>query len=246
MLILDGCDGIENIGVPNGLPSSLSTAVTEPEAAREEMIETNSRFCHGRLANRYEGTWSSLKWCRVERCPNLDTIFDTGVRCELLETIWVSDLLMARGLGTKRDLIRTFDILCSAFENLQHLHLHSCPRLLFALPVFDLNYFNLQTIHIMHCGDLKHVFVMREDSEPTEGRAFHRCLRFPRLTTIHLHDLPKLQHICEVKTMLASALETIRIRGCFGLRSLPAVAVREPGQRRPTVEIEKDVWDALE
>jgi hypothetical protein len=47
--------------------------------------------------------------------------------------------------------------------------------------------------------------------------------------------------------MLAPALETIRIRGCWSLRRLPALKGRnKPGKRRPVVEIEKDVWDALE
>ncbi|CAN6248655.1 unnamed protein product [Urochloa humidicola] len=69
---------------------------------------------------------------------------------------------------------------------------------------------------------------------------------FPKLTTIHLHDLHKLQQItCEVKT-IAPALETIRVRGCFGLRRLPSLQGREPGVKKPAVEMEKDVWDALE
>ena len=46
--------------------------------------------------------------------------------------------------------------------------------------------------------------------------------------------------------MLAPALETVRIRGCFGLRRLPAVAAREPGVKKPAVEMEKDVRDSLE
>jgi hypothetical protein len=100
---------------------------------------------------------------------------------------------------------------------------------------------NLETIHIIHCGDLlRHVFVLKEGMDHTAGR-----VRLPKLTTIHLRDLPNLQKICKVK-MFAPALETIRIRGCFGLRQLPAVAVRHPGQRRPTVEMEMDVRHALE
>ena len=46
--------------------------------------------------------------------------------------------------------------------------------------------------------------------------------------------------------MLAPALETISIRGCFGLLRLPTMAAREPGVKKTTVEIEKDVWDSLE
>ena len=79
---------------------------------------------------------------------------------------------------------------------------------------------------------LRHVFVLDKEWSPEE-------IAFPKLTTIHLHDLPTLRQICEVK-MVAPALETIRIRGCWGLQRLPSV------EKKPTVEIEKDVWDALE
>jgi hypothetical protein len=110
------------------------------------------------------------------------------------------------------------------------------------LPVWVRSFPSLETLHIIHCGDLTHVFVL-DNKYPTE--IVFQGLLFPKLTTIHLHDLPKLQQICEVK-MLAPTLETIRIWGCFGLRRLPTVAAREPGVKKPTVEVEKDVWDSLE
>ncbi|XP_062227387.1 uncharacterized protein LOC133925489 [Phragmites australis] len=180
-----------------------------------------------------------LRWCRVERYPNLDTVFATGTYgFSALETIWASDLLMARCIFDKYKT-RHWDYI---FYSLQHLHLRSCPRLQFVLPVFEIDSFpNLKTLHVIHCGDLRHVFVLHE--MPPEERDL--IDPFPKLATIHLHDLPNLRQICEVK-MLAPALETIRMRGCFGLRRLPAVAAREPGAKRPTVEMEKDVWDALE
>ncbi|XP_044960575.1 uncharacterized protein LOC123411678 [Hordeum vulgare subsp. vulgare] len=68
---------------------------------------------------------------------------------------------------------------------------------------------------------------------------------FPKLATIHLHDLPVLQQICEVK-MVAPNLKTIKIRGCWALRRLPVVGTRSGDMKKPTAEIEKDVWDALE
>jgi hypothetical protein len=99
---------------------------------------------------------------------------------------------------------------------------------------------SLETLHIIHCGNLRHVFV------PGDEKYRHTSVEFPKLTTIDLHDLPALQQICEVAEMLAPALETIKIRGCWSLRQLPALEGRKPGKRRPAVEIEKDVWDALE
>jgi hypothetical protein len=100
---------------------------------------------------------------------------------------------------------------------------------------------SLETLHIIHCGNLRHVFVPRDEKYQ------HTSVDFPKLTTIHLHDLPALRKICEAAEMLAPALETIKIRGCWSLRRLPALKGRhKPGKRRPAVEIEKDVWDALE
>ncbi|TVU14486.1 hypothetical protein EJB05_37957 [Eragrostis curvula] len=152
------------------------------------------------------GHWEVLRWCRVERCPNLETIFPPGTRDfnNQLETIWASDLLKARSIFSKGGFRGYY-----SFGNLQHLHLCSCPRLQFVLPVWVSTFPSLKTIHIIHCGDLSHVL------------------------------------ICEVK-MLAPALENIWIRGCFGLRRLPALEGRKQGVKKPAIAIEKDIWDALQ
>jgi hypothetical protein len=100
----------------------------------------------------------------------------------------------------------------------------------------------LKTLHINHCDDLVHIFRL-DELHPKE--IISVGILFPKLTTIHLHDLPKLHQICEVK-MVAPALETIKIRGCWGLRRLPSVATCPQRAKKPAVEIEKDVWDALE
>ena len=179
-----------------------------------------------------------LKWCRMERCPNIDTVFPSAAQDykNELETVWISDLQKARSIWSKGSRSPP------SFENLQHLHLRSCPRLQFVLPVWVASFPSLETLHIIHCGDLTHVFVL--DEKYPEEIVTHG-VPFPKLTTIHFHDLPKLQQICEVK-VLAPKLKTIRIRGCFGLRRLPSLQGREPGLKKPTVEMEKDVWDALQ
>ncbi|CAL5032066.1 unnamed protein product [Urochloa decumbens] len=186
------------------------------------------------------GFWGGLRWCRLERCPNLGTVFPPGAEdMSKLQIIYASDLLKADCIWGK-----SYSRHYQGFRNLQHLHLRSCPRLQFVLPVWVSSFPSLETLHVIHCGDLTHVFVL-DAYNPKEIIA--HGVSFPKLTTIHLHDLPKLQQICEVK-MLASALETIRIRGCWSLRRLPTMADHEPGVSvtRPTVEMEKDVWDALE
>ncbi|KAJ1268017.1 hypothetical protein BS78_07G104700 [Paspalum vaginatum] len=70
----------------------------------------------------------------------------------------------------------------------------------------------LETLHIVHCGNLRHVFVAGSE----EHR--HPSVWFPELTAIHLHDVPALREIYEAAEMVAPALETVRIRGCWGWR----------------------------
>ena len=106
------------------------------------------------------------------------------------------------------------------------------------------NFPNLETLHIVHCGDLKAVF-------PVEPEFLRRIaignrkgiLEFAKLKHIYLHELYKLQHICEAR-MFAPELEKVRLRGCWGLRRLPAVGQED--RRRPIVYCEKDWWDNLE
>ncbi|CAL5009573.1 unnamed protein product [Urochloa decumbens] len=192
------------------------------------------------------GYWRSLWWCRVERCPNLEVVFPSGADEVLLQTIWVSDLLKARCIWSKsRYVVREWRPRgwrpTRSFASLQHLHLRSCPSIQYALPLwFDYSFPNLVALYIIHCGSLRHVF------EQDEAEEHQSSVQFPKLTTICLHDLPALQQICEDAETLAPALETIKIRGCWSLRRLPALKGRELDMKKPTVEVEKDVWDALE
>uniref|UniRef100_A0ACD5TRT8 Uncharacterized protein n=1 Tax=Avena sativa TaxID=4498 RepID=A0ACD5TRT8_AVESA len=187
--------------------------------------------------------WRSLRWCVVERCPNLDTIFNSdSFGFYELETFWASSLLKARWIWSKGLRYSSFNYDNDSFKNIQHLHLQSCPRLQFVLPMWVSSFPSLETLHIIRCNDLVHVFILDEkypEKIITDG------IVFPKLMTIHLHELPKMQNICQVK-MVAPVLEIIKIRGCWGLRRLPSMASRGQGKKKPTVEIEKDVWDALE
>uniref|UniRef100_A0A8I7B8T4 Disease resistance protein At4g27190-like leucine-rich repeats domain-containing protein n=1 Tax=Hordeum vulgare subsp. vulgare TaxID=112509 RepID=A0A8I7B8T4_HORVV len=188
------------------------------------------------------GDWGMLRWCCVERCSKMNIVFPgNSYAVRALETFWASDLLMARSIWSKGPHTIVYCHYIS-FENLQRLQLRSCPRLQVVLPLWFSSFPSLETLHIIHCGDLSHVFILAE-KYPEEINT-HGVL-FPKLTTIHLHDLPKLQQICEVK-MVAPMLESIKIRGCWSLRRLPSVGSRGRGEKKPAVEMEKDVWDALE
>ncbi|KAI4969633.1 hypothetical protein ZWY2020_000547 [Hordeum vulgare] len=187
------------------------------------------------------GYWDVLRQCRMERCPKLDEFFPIG-SCGFLqlETIWAIDLRMARWVCNKTGSQVYND---GSFRNLRCLRLCSCPSLQFVLPVWVNSFPSLETLHIIHCGNLRNVFV--QDYTLFLWEISIQVIAFPKLTTIHLHDLPVLQQICEVK-MVAPNLNTIKIRGCWALRRLPVVGTRSGDMKKPTVEIEKDVWDALE
>ncbi|KAK1686858.1 hypothetical protein QYE76_047706 [Lolium multiflorum] len=104
------------------------------------------------------GYWNMLKHCRMERCPKLGTVFPLVPRdnwwlfgFEKLETFWAFDLLTARHIWDKD--LRLKVITTRYFRNLQRLHLSSCPRLQFVLPMRASSFPCLESIHIIHCGD---------------------------------------------------------------------------------------------
>ncbi|KAF6998162.1 hypothetical protein CFC21_014305 [Triticum aestivum] len=184
--------------------------------------------------------WQHLKQCRVVRCPKMHTVFttnyDTIYPFEEIETFWAADLLMAHCIWSKGRTFNGMDIY--SFAKLRSIHLYSCPRLSFVLPLLwaiQASYLrNLESFHIVNCGDLKMVF-------PVHSGRLERVLQFPSLKHIHLYELHKLQRICEFK-MLAPKLERVWLRGCWGLRRLPAVG----RDSRPVVDCEKDWWEKLE
>ncbi|XP_037467417.1 uncharacterized protein LOC119339474 [Triticum dicoccoides] len=185
------------------------------------------------------GGSSLLRQCCIERCPKLGEVFPSpSLTFQQLETFWASDLLMARWICSKAFRYNNY----GTFSNLQHLQLRSCPRLQFVLPVWFDSFPSLETLHIIRCGDLRHVFVL---DKGWHQQIYNQGVAFPKLATIHLHDLPMLQQICEFK-MVAPELKTIRIRGCWSLHRLPVVGARSGDMKKPTIKIEKDVWDVLE
>ncbi|KAL6841071.1 hypothetical protein ACP4OV_029040 [Aristida adscensionis] len=81
--------------------------------------------------------WVVLKWCCIERCRKLDTVFT--IYCTYkwylfheLETLCVTDLLMARSIWSK---VRTEKINDdNSFAKLRAIYLQSCTRITFVLP----------------------------------------------------------------------------------------------------------------
>lgn len=133
-----------------------------------------------------------------------------------------------------------------SFAKLQAIHLHFCPRLQFVLPLsWNDTLPSLETL-IVRCGNLSQVFpVEAEFLNAIATRYPNSMLKFPRLKNFYLHDLSSLQQICEAK-MFAPELETVRLRGCWGLRRLPATDHRRRDGRLVAVDCEKDWWDNLQ
>ncbi|XP_073363723.1 uncharacterized protein [Aegilops tauschii subsp. strangulata] len=188
-------------------------------------------------------TWN-LKSCHVVRCPKMRTVFNIDWRYYYFEELvefWAADLLSAHCIWSKQRVSDFQDN--RSFAKLESIHLFSCPRLTFVLRWSRLYILrSLEILHITFCGDLKQVFPV--EPEILARIATSQCkgaLEFPNLKHIYLHQLFKLQQICEAK-MFSPKLETIKVRGCWALRRLPAVG----RDNRPVVDCEKDWWEKLE
>uniref|UniRef100_A0A452XBF8 Disease resistance protein At4g27190-like leucine-rich repeats domain-containing protein n=1 Tax=Aegilops tauschii subsp. strangulata TaxID=200361 RepID=A0A452XBF8_AEGTS len=121
------------------------------------------------------------------------------------------------------------------WEHLESCHVVRCPK----MHTYTLR--SLETLHISFCGDLRKVFPVEPEILTRIATNHKGALEFPNLKRIYLHQLFKLQQICEAK-MFAPKLETIRVRGCWRLRCLPVVGC----DSRPVVDCEKDWWEKLE
>ncbi|KAG0516311.1 hypothetical protein BDA96_10G351100 [Sorghum bicolor] len=204
--------------------------------------------------------WNYLRWCRLERCSNLEgVVFTAPLKLSdnifyCLETFWASQLPKARYIWDWST--SGFRPGRGSFEDLSFLHLDYCPRLVHVLPLYTSNTngcHNLETLEIVCCGNLREVFPLDSKSQQQEEPR-----QFPNLKRIHLYELPKLQRICGHCKMLAPRLETVKVRGCWGLKRLPA-AVRDEAESSEeesseditplstvNLDCEKEWWDNLE
>uniref|UniRef100_A0ACD5YZG6 Uncharacterized protein n=2 Tax=Avena sativa TaxID=4498 RepID=A0ACD5YZG6_AVESA len=226
---------IEGTSTSTALPPSYISNATR-------MLHVHDRQSITHIPWPQNSFWGSLKWCRVERCPELCSVFAEPqdyihrIFCKLA-TFWASQLPRACYIWNWRAMSQ-FD--GQSFWRLAFLHLDYCPRLIHVLPfsVHMATLPSLETLEIVCCGDLREVFPL--DPKRQEKQ---ELIKFPKLRRIHLYELPMLQHICGRK-MFAPNLETVKIRGCWSLRRLPAVSRNTTN--RPKVDCEKDWWDNLE
>ncbi|CAD6265595.1 unnamed protein product [Miscanthus lutarioriparius] len=98
----------------------------------------------------------------------------------------------------------------NSFAKLKTIHLYSCPRLTFVLPLSWFTLSSLETIHIVYCGNLNQVFPTEPEllKKLSTDRSRKGVLEFAKLKDIYLHELPKLHQICEAKIFVPD-LKTI-------------------------------------
>jgi hypothetical protein len=191
--------------------------------------------------------WRALEWCRIERCPKLDCVFSTsGALKHPLRILWVSQLPKAHYICKQSPVARPFPL----FPDLTSLHLDYCPRLIHIFPIGEgamvdpikRGFQCLETLEIIWCGDLTEVFPLHIRAKRYQERYKLTTLDFPKLKRIHLHELPKLHGICDLKLrMSAPELETVKVRGCWSLKRLPIIIKKEA-----ECDCEKEWWDSLE
>ncbi|KAG2565663.1 uncharacterized protein LOC120681473 [Panicum virgatum] len=164
-----------------------------------------------------------------------------------MRTLWASKLPKARYIYKRTSSSGFY----RSFPYLTLLHQDFCPRLRTVLPLstdlagtFFESLCQLETVEITWCGDLTEVFPLDIDTKRYVERQLQPVtLDLPKLKRIHLHELPMLLHICELR-LSAPNLETVKIRGCWSLRRLPVVG--HGGNKVVECDCEKEWWDSLE
>nr|CAD1832864.1 unnamed protein product [Ananas comosus var. bracteatus] len=175
-----------------------------------------------------------LKCFRMERCPNFKFIFSSRGAAYSLESIWLSQLPGLKALHERERF---------GMGQLKHIYLEFCARLEYVFPpLWELH--DLETINIRYCGDLTAIIKSNDDNNKDKRGAAPKLL--PKLRSIHLQELPKLQHIYKLNSC-APSLEEIKIVGCFNLKKLPLFGRSDARSMRAVkISCEKDWWDKLQ
>uniref|UniRef100_J3LVP2 Uncharacterized protein n=1 Tax=Oryza brachyantha TaxID=4533 RepID=J3LVP2_ORYBR len=193
---------------------------------------------HVMLRKDKEIVWRCLQQCHVERCGKLGAVFFADYidsAFEPLEAFSAADLMMANCIWSARKMTRTKDY--RSFAQLRSIQLHCCPRLKYVLPIS-------WAAPYSHLPSLETLYIVRQIF-PVEKVALSTIstdhLEFPELKHIYLHEVPKLQQICDTRRMFAPKLKTIRVRKCWGLKRIPSTT-----GSCPVADCEKDWWEKLE
>ncbi|KAL5711116.1 hypothetical protein ACHQM5_021607 [Ranunculus cassubicifolius] len=207
--------------------------LTFPSGAEEVLIHAELLYLENnnfitRLSDLGAKHVRAMKECWIESCQNMESCFcgeeeeenDALGRC--LQNLWVSKLSGLKCLF--RDVVNS-----KSFTSLKNLYIECCPSL---ITVFSshLELKQLETLKIKFCDKLENVSVDRVLTEQT----------FPRLKTLSLWKLPKLQSIC---TGALPSLEYLSVKRCPKLEKLPFSL--NSTSRTLKIKGEKLWWDKL-
>ncbi|TVU41773.1 hypothetical protein EJB05_15321, partial [Eragrostis curvula] len=189
----------------------------------------------------WSSEWLALEWCRIERCPKLESVFGRSSWYYSVRILWASQLPKARCIWKGGQVVRL----------LTYLHLDFCSRLIHVLPLGQdmisvKAETGLETLEIVWCGDLREVFPLLTAAQRYVAREQPRVITlvFPKLKRIHLHELPTLHSICGPGLrMSAPELETVKIRGCWSLKHLPITVQKKKAVQ---CDCEKEWWHNLQ
>ncbi|XBI43210.1 hypothetical protein VPH35_108008 [Triticum aestivum] len=162
-------------------PSASSSALLLPDFVCEMVISLhvydNASITSVPSPPKGSG-WNRLRWCRIERCPKLHTVFIVPRSPDILETFWASQLLSACYIWGRPVI--------SFFRFMRFLHLDHCPRLVHVFPFtrWESNFSHLQTLEIVYCVDLREricgrrIFAPKLETIKIRGCWSFRCLPF--------------------------------------------------------------------
>ncbi|KAJ3687083.1 hypothetical protein LUZ61_016247 [Rhynchospora tenuis] len=199
---------------PTGLEDILQ--VTESLSLWDDAFVSSLTDLNDRFPN--------LKECKLRRCHHMDSIFKANVHYQgnKLQKIWAFDLQkLTMVLAMSR-----YSFLTNEFAALKHVHLEKCPRLESIFKGFVM-LSNLETLTVLHCGNLRSIFDIFEVKNEDQ---------FPRLHTMQLHELPKLMHLLEKQRVPLQMEEwkELHFRGCWSLQRLPLLK----GPRNQKVQVD--------
>ncbi|KAL8522880.1 hypothetical protein ACS0TY_013002 [Phlomoides rotata] len=124
-------------------------------------------------------------------------------------------------LPALKRLWKTSPNIVSLYTNLSSIYVYNCPRLLNLSPLSTSKdcFPQLQSIHILRCDMMEHVFSWDEEENEDESRLI--TITFPKLERLELWDLRNLRVICQgIESIECPLLTRIEIKGCPQLKRL--------------------------
>ncbi|XP_022717078.1 probable disease resistance protein At1g61300 [Durio zibethinus] len=141
----------------------------------------------------------------------------------------------------------------NVFSSLSQIRIHCCQNIkkLFSFNWVLQNLQNLKYLWVSDCRDMEEIIAPESESEEEVISAINFTL--PKLSSLHLENLPELKSICSANgVMVCDSIEEITITHCPKLKRLPLyLPLHDDGQPSPppslrSIEIEEQQWELLE